>query len=76
VGPKRTLVLALLLTTGAVLAGGAASAVDSQNPSGHFLGALAARGGSAQGADANSSPNPNLTWHGGPVMHSNAVYSI
>jgi hypothetical protein len=76
VGPKRTLVLALLLTIGAVLAGGTASAVDSQNPSGHFLGALAAGGSSAQGADSSSSPSPNLTWHGGPVMHSNAVYSI
>jgi hypothetical protein len=68
--------LALLLSTGAVLAGGTASAVDSQNPSGHFLGALAAPGVSTQGADSNSSPSPNLTWHGGPVMHSNAVYSI
>jgi hypothetical protein len=70
------LVLTLLLSTGAVLAGGTASAVDSQNPAGHFLGALAARGASGQGADSNSSPSPNLTWHGGPVMHSNTVYTV
>jgi hypothetical protein len=76
VGTTRTLALALLLAAGAVLVGGTASAVDSQNPSEHFLGALAAQGARAQGADPNSAPGPNLTWHGGPVMHSNTVYSI
>ncbi len=75
-GTTRTLALALLLAAGAVLVGGTASAVDSQNPTGRFLGALAAQGARAQGADPNSTPSPNLTWHGGPVMHSNTVYSI
>jgi hypothetical protein len=71
VGLKRTLMLALLLTAGAVLASGTASAIDSQSPAGHFLGVLAPRG-----ASSGASASANLTWHGGPVMHSNAVYSI
>src|SRR5712692_9358304 len=70
---KRTLVLALLLVTGAVLASGTASAVDSQNPSGHFLGALKPR---SAGAAVDLAGAPALTWHGGPVMHSTSVYSI
>jgi hypothetical protein len=70
---KRTLVLALLLTTGAVLASGTASAVDSQNPAGHFLGALKPRGA---GGSVDLGGVPNLSWHGGPVMHSTSVYSI
>ena len=70
-GTKRTLVLVMLLATGAVLASGTASAVDTPARTGHFLGALAPRGG--QGPNG---PGGNLTWHGGPVMHSTNVYSI
>jgi hypothetical protein len=70
---KRTLVLAMLLATAAVLATSTASAVDSQNPSGHFLGALKPGGA---GSSVDVAGTPNLTWHGGPVMHSTNVYSI
>jgi IPT/TIG domain len=70
---KRTLVPAMLLATAAVLATGTASAVDSQNPSGHFLGALKPRGA---GGPIGLAGTPNLTWHGGPVMHSTSVYPI
>ncbi len=72
-GIKRTLMLAMLLATGAVLATGTASAVDSQNPNGHFLGAL--EPGAAGGA-VDAAGSPNLSWHGGPVMHSTSVYSV
>lgn len=69
----RTLVPALLLATVAVLASGTATAGDSQNPAGHFLGALKAQG---SGGMPDLGGAPNLTWHGGPVMHSTSVYSI
>ncbi len=72
-GIKRTLALAMLLATAAVLASGTASAVDSHNGNGHFLGALAPRGADGTVDVAGSS---NLTWHGGPVMHSTSVYSV
>jgi hypothetical protein len=68
---KRTLVLAMLLAIAAVLVAGTASAVDTR-PSGRYLGVVATRdaGGAAQAATGN------MTWHGGPVMHSSNVYSI
>ena len=72
---KRTLVLALLLATVAVLASSTATAGDSQNPAGHFLGALKPQGAGGAG-DVNQAGIPNLTWHGGAVMHSTTVYSI
>ena len=68
---KRTLVLAMLLATGAVLASGTASAVDTTARTNRPLGALAPRGSAEVPAAAG-----NMTWHGGPVMHSTNVYSI
>jgi hypothetical protein len=55
-----------------VLASGTASAVDTPSRAGHFLGVLAPGGG----ANAPGAATGNLTWHGGPVMHSTNVYSI
>jgi hypothetical protein len=69
---KRTLVFATLLAVGAVLASSTASAGGDQNPGGHILGAVKPR--SAGTVDVAGSPN--LTWHGGPVMHSTSVYSV
>ncbi len=68
---KRTLVLAMLLTIAAVLVAGTASAVDSR-PAGRFLGVATTR----DAAGAQAAATGNMTWHGGPVMHSSDVYSI
>jgi len=72
VGLKRTLVLAMLLATGAVLASGTASAVNTTARTSRPLGVLAPRGSDVAPATATG----NMTWHGGPVMHSTNVYSI
>ena len=70
-GTKRTLVLAtLLLALGAVLVAGTASA-GSTRPAGRILGVAATN--DATGAAAATG---NMTWHGGPVMHSSNVYSL
>jgi IPT/TIG domain len=71
VGTKRTLVLALLLAVGAVLVSGTASALDRTARTSRPLGVLAPRGGAEVPAAAG-----NMSWHGGPVMHSTNVYSI
>ena len=70
-GTKRTLGLAMLLAAVAVLVAGTASAVDTTARTSRPLGALAPRG-----TGAPNGTNGNLTWHGGPVMHSTNVYSI
>jgi hypothetical protein len=61
----------MLLAAGAVLAAGTASADGTAARTSRPLGALAPRGHS----DAPDGVT-QLTWHGGPVMHSTNVYSI
>jgi IPT/TIG domain-containing protein len=68
---KRTLVLAMLLTTGAVLAAGTASADGTGTAARHIRGVVA-----PQGVQGPAGATGNLTWHGGPVMHSSNVYAV
>ena len=72
-GIKRTLVLAMLLVTGVVLAAGTASADRSgSTAAGHIRGVVAPQT-AGEGPEAATG---NMTWHGGPVMHSSDVYAI
>ena len=70
-GMKRTLSLAMLLATGAVLVASTASADGSGTAASHIRGVVA-----PLGAEGPAGANGNLTWHGGPVMHSSTVYAV
>src|SRR5205807_3111789 len=65
-----------VLTIAAVWQGAAQSAMAAQhNPRGRFLGVVHSARGAAR-AQAPAPPASNLTYHDGPVMHTNRTHAI
>jgi hypothetical protein len=72
-------VIAVLLLVGGAGSAVAASAGGAPDTSSAGIGGIVVPLGVQPGSDASAAPlagTPNLTYHGGPVMHTNTTYAI